>query len=102
MADSARPPQASMTTLRILRLLEKHFAHGLTLSDIARTVGIGASVAIHHVAALEAEGYAERIPETGRIRPSVRYAQAAVQVMRSLEDSRTRSDELMRRISVGN
>lgn len=101
MSDKTRPPQASVTTLRILRLLERHFAHGLTNGEIAKAAGISPSQAVHHVAALVAEGYAERIQETGRIRPSVKYAQAAVQIMKSVDDARTRADELMRRISVG-
>lgn len=98
MADSARPPQASLTTLRILRLLERHFAHGLTNSEIAQATGIGPSVVIHHVAALDAEGYAERIPETGRIRPSVRYAQAAIQIQNDLNRASLRYQELQSRI----
>lgn len=98
MVDSARPPQASMTTLRILRVLEKYFAHGLTNGDIAMAVGISPSMVIHHVAALEAEGFAERIQETGRIRASVRYAQAATQIMNDLNRATSRYQELQSRI----
>lgn len=99
MAEKARPPQASMTTLRVLRLLEKHFAHGLTNSDISKTVGISQSQVVHHVAALEAEGFAERIPETGRVRPSVRLAQSAFGILKSLEDASARNQELTSRIT---
>lgn len=98
MAESARPPQASQTTLKILNLLQKHFVHGLTNSDIAKSVGVSPSQVVHHVAALEAEGFADRIPETGRIRPSVRHAQACYQITRSLEDAAARVEELKSRI----
>ncbi len=99
MAERARPPQASITTLRILRLLEKHFSHGLTNGDISKATGISASQVVHHVAALEAEGFAERIPETGRIRASVRHAQACYGILKSLDDASNRVDELKTRIT---
>lgn len=98
MAERARPPQASLTTLRILALLQKHFAHGLTNSDIAKTTGISPSQVVHHTAALEAEGFAERIAETSRIRPSIKHAQACYQITRSLEDAAARVGELQSRI----
>ena len=99
MAEGARPPQASQTTLRILRLLEKHFAHGLTNSDISKATGISPSQVVHHVAALEAEGFAERIPETSRVRASVRHAQACYSILKSLDDAAGRVDELKNRIT---
>lgn len=100
MAET-RAPRASVTTLRILNLLLRHFAHGLTPSDISKGLNISPSLVTGHVNALEAEGFAERVPETGRIRPSVRLAQSAVQIMKSLDDARTRADELLRRMTVG-
>ena len=99
MTERARPPQASQTTLKILSLLQKHFVHGLTNGDISKSTGISASQVVHHVAALEAEGFADRIPETGRIRPSVRHAQACYQITRSLEDAAARVEELKSRIN---
>ena len=96
---AARPPQASLTTLKVLRLLERHFAYGLTNSDIAHGCGISAPQVIHHVAALVEAGYAERIPETGRIRPSVRMAQACYVILKSLDDATGRAQELTNRIT---
>jgi DNA-binding IclR family transcriptional regulator len=97
MTEHARPPQASLTTLKVLRLLEKHFAYGLANKDIAEGAGISQSQAIHHVAALIEAGYAERIPETGRLRPSVRYAQAAVTIMREVDRAAGRFTEIQSR-----
>lgn len=95
-------PQSSITTLRILNLLLRHFAHGLTNAEIAKAVGISAPLAYRHVAALEAEGMAERIPETSRIRPSIRLAQAAMSIAKSLDDAQRRMAEIASRIHTGN
>lgn len=99
MAEGARPPQASQTTLRVLQLLQRHFAHGLTNGDISKAVGISASQVVHHVAALEVEGFAERIPETGRVRASVKHAQACYSILQSLDDAASRIAELKTRIT---
>lgn len=99
MAD-ARAPQASITTLRVLNLLLRHFAHGLTNGEIAKTEHLSPSMATRHVQALEAAGFAERVPETGRIRPSVRLAQHAVGILQSLETASNRMTELRSRITT--
>lgn len=98
MSDAARAPEASRTTLRILTLLMRHFAHGMTNKDIAQALKLNPSAVTRHVQALEEEGFAERVPETGRIRPSVRLAQAAVAIQKSLADATSRYQELQSRI----
>ena len=52
------------------------------------------------LATLEAAGFAERIPETGRIRPSMRLAQQAVSILRNLEAAKGRLDELTSRLTI--
>ena len=94
------PLQSSATTLRILGLLLRHFAHGLTNKDIAETLRLEPSAVTRHVQVLEAEGFAERIPETGRIRASVRMAQACHAVMVSLESAAARMNETRARITT--
>lgn len=93
--------QSSGKTLDILNLLLRHFAHGLTNVDIARATGLDAPLVVRHVNTLEEKGFVERIPETGRIRPSIRLAQASTQILKSLADARQRLDEIQTRIHTG-
>lgn len=89
-----------MTALDILSLLLRHFAHGLSNKDIAAALDIDPSMVTRHVAALEIKGYAERIPETGRIRPSVRLGQASYGILQSLDSANARMNELRARITT--
>lgn len=91
--------QSSGKTLDILNLLLRHFAHGLTNIDIARATGLDAPGVVRHVNTLEGKGFVERIPETGRIRPSVKLAQACYGILKSLDDAAGRVDELKSRIT---
>lgn len=102
MMAAERMPDASRKTLRILHLLMRHFAHGLTNVEIAKALELAPTVVLAHVNALEAEGFAERVPETNRIRPSTRLAQDAVGILRSLEAATSRFNELQTRINQGN
>jgi len=94
------PLQSSATTLRILALLQRHFAYGLTNSDIATALSIERSAVTRHVQILEVEGFAERIAETGRIRASVRQAQACHAILQSLEAIVARMTEVRNRITT--
>lgn len=94
------PLQSSATTLRILGLIQRNFALGLTNSDIATALDIERSAVTRHVQVLEAEGFAERIPETGRIRASVRQAQAANAMLQSLEAAVSRLTETRGRMTT--
>lgn len=86
--------------LDVLTVLMGHFAHGLTPGELARATDLSPSNITRYVATLEEKGFAERIPETGRIRPSVRLAQQAVAIMRSLDAARNRMDELTNRLTT--
>lgn len=63
---------SALQVFKVLDVLMRHFAHGLTPGDLIKATGISGPNITRYVATLEAAGYAERIPETGRIRPSVR------------------------------
>ncbi|AOJ05109.1 MULTISPECIES: helix-turn-helix domain-containing protein [Burkholderia] len=84
--------------LEVLNVLLGHFAHGLTPGEVAKATNLSPSNITRYVATLEAMGFAERIPETGRIRPSVKLAQHAVGILRSLDSARARIDETENRL----
>ncbi|MEW5770803.1 MAG: helix-turn-helix domain-containing protein [Pseudomonadota bacterium] len=86
--------------LDVLNVLLGHFAHGLTLTDLARATGHPMPTVSRYVAALEVKGFAERVPETGRIRPSVRLAQHAIAILNDLDRAQRRLDELRARIAT--
>lgn len=86
--------------LEVLTVLMGHFAHGLTPGELAKATGLSASNITRYVATLIDAGFAERIPETGRIRPSVRLAQHAVAILRSLDNAKQRIDEIQNRLAT--
>lgn len=90
--------QSAGKVLDVLNVLLGHFAHGLTPTDLVKATGLSASNITRYVATLEAAGFAERIPETGRIRPSTRLAKHAVGILRSLDAAKQRVDEIVHRI----
>ena len=92
--------QAAIKVLSVLNVLMGHFAHGLTPTDLAKATGLSASNITNYVATLEEAGFAERIPETGRIRPSSRFAQHAVGILQSLDSARRRIDEMTNRLTT--
>jgi DNA-binding IclR family transcriptional regulator len=92
--------QSADKVLSVLDVLLSHFAHGLTPGDLAKATGLSASNITRAVATLEAAGFAERIPETGRLRPSMRLARAAVAILNSLDAARTRLDEINTRLTT--
>lgn len=100
MAAEQKTGQSAGKVLDVLNVLLGHFAHGLTPTDLAKATGLSPSNITRYVATLEEAGFAERIPETGRIRPSVRFAQQAVAIMRSLDAARSRIDELTNRLTT--
>ncbi len=100
MAADKGSSQSAGKVLDVLNVLLGHFAHGLTPTDLVKATGLSASNITRYVATLEAAGFAERIPETGRIRPSARFAQHAVSILRSLDSARQRIDEIQNRLTT--
>jgi len=91
--------QSAERILSVLDLLMQHFVHGLTPSEIVKATGFTAPNVTRYVATLEASGWAERSPETNRIRASVRLAQRAEQIRAELEQAQRRIGELQSRIT---
>ncbi len=99
-AEPKGTSQSAGKVLDVLNVLLGNFAHGLTPTDLVKATGLSASNITRYVATLEAAGFAERIPETGRIRPSSRLAQHAVSILRSLDSARQRIDEMTNRLTT--
>ncbi|MGV2287293.1 helix-turn-helix domain-containing protein [Trinickia sp. YCB016] len=99
MTGAASTIKSAEKVLDVLDVLLSHFAHGLTPGELARATGLSPSNITRYVTTLEDGGFAERIPETGRIRPSVKLAQHAVAILRSLDGARQRIDEMQSRLA---
>jgi len=97
-AEKKGMSQSAGKVLAVLNVLLGHFAHGLTPTDLAKATGLSPSNITNYVATLEEAGFVERIPETGRIRPSTRLAQHAVGILRSLDAAKQRVDEIVHRL----
>ncbi|WP_353189558.1 helix-turn-helix domain-containing protein [Pandoraea pnomenusa] len=100
MKDTPKTAQSAGKVLEVLNVLLGHFAHGLTPTELSKATGLEPSAITRYVATLEEKGFAERIPETGRIRPSSRLAQHAVSILRSLDSARQRIDEITNRLTT--
>ncbi|MCM2494566.1 helix-turn-helix domain-containing protein [Burkholderia glumae] len=98
MASIESKTTSAGKALDVLTVLLGHFAHGLTPTELSRATGLEPSSITRYVATLEEKGFAERVPETGRIRPSVRLAQQAIAILRSLDAAKQRVDEIVHRV----
>lgn len=88
--------------LDVLNVLLKNFAVGFTNGELAKATGLSAPNITRYVAILESAGFAERIPETDRIRPSHKLAQQAVAILTSLDEAKQRVDASISRLTKGN
>lgn len=94
----AADTKSATKVLAVLDVLLRNFAHGFSPTELARETGFGASDITRYVNTLENAGFAERIPETSRIRPSHRLAQKAVQIMHALDEAEKRLQESRNRL----
>lgn len=92
--------QSAERILKVLDLLLLHTVHGLTASEIVKATGYTAPNISRYVATLEASGWAERIPETNRIRASIRVAQRAMTVLNEFDKAQQRLNEMRNRITT--
>lgn len=86
--------------LTVLDLVLRHSVHGLTSTEIVKATGFSAPNVSRYVATLESTGWAERIPETNRIRASVRVAQRAMGVLHDLDSAQQRLTEMRNRMTT--
>lgn len=97
---SAKTTKSAEKVLDVLNVLLQNFAHGCAPGELAKATGLDPSAITRYVDTLTATGFAERIPETGRVRPSHRLAQSAVAILRSLDAAKSRLDESITRITT--
>lgn len=87
--------------LSVLNVLLKNFAVGFTNNQLSKLTGLSPSSITRYVAILEESGFAERIPETDRIRASHKLAQHCMAILNSLNEAKQRLDDSLNRITTG-
>jgi len=81
-------------------LFRADYSVGLTPGDVRRELGLSGSAVTRYLATLDDRGAIERISGTDRVRPSIRWAQRAAGILRSLDDAERRAAELAKRITT--
>lgn len=98
-----RMSNSAVKVFKVLDVLSRNFFHGFSPTEIAAETGYSLSAINGYVNTLVEAGYAERIEETSRIRPSHRFAQKCVQIMAALDEAERKLNEsktrLMRNIA---
>lgn len=92
--------QSGEKILDVLHVLLRHFTVGLTPTELTKATGLSASNITRYINTLESKGFAERIPDTGRIRASHKVAQMAVNIMRELQLAESKIQESIKRITT--
>src|SRR5690554_4517005 len=92
--------QSADRVLTVLDVLLRHTVHGISSAEIIQATGFTAPSVSRYVATLEHSGWAERIPETNRIRASVRVAQRAMTVLNEFDKAQQRLNELRSRVTA--
>jgi DNA-binding IclR family transcriptional regulator len=85
--------KSASKVLAVLDVLLRNFAYGFSPSELVKETGFSGSDITRYVQTLELAGYAERIAETNRIRPSHKLALKAMQIIRSLEHAHAKISE---------
>ncbi len=93
--------KSAVKVFAVLDVLLRNFAHGFSPKELIEATGFSGADITRYVNTLVQVGYAERITETGRIRPSHRLAQQAVQILKSLESAADRIKESQSRLHRG-
>jgi DNA-binding IclR family transcriptional regulator len=91
--------KSALKVLQVLDVLLRNFAHGFSPKELIEATHFSGTDITRYVNTLEQAGFAERIQETGRIRPSERFARHAVQILHSLNAAEKQLAELNQRIN---
>jgi DNA-binding IclR family transcriptional regulator len=84
--------------LVVLDVLLRNFAHGFSAAELIKETGFSGSDITRYVQTLEQAGYVERVAETNRIRPSHKFAQKGIQILRSIEQAEAKLQESKARL----
>jgi DNA-binding IclR family transcriptional regulator len=98
MQPKQRMSGSAVKVFKVLDVLNRNFFHGFSPTEIAAETGYSLSAINGYVNTLVEAGYAERIQETSRIRPSARFARVAVQIMNALQAANNQVAELQTRL----
>lgn len=93
-----RTSKSAVKVFKVLDVLMRNFFHGFSPTELSKETGFNLSAINGYVNTLVEAGYAERIQETQRIRPSHRIAQKAFQILHSLEEAERKLEESKTRL----
>jgi len=86
--------------LGVLDALCRNGFHGYSATEISRETGLSLSDINTYVNTLVRSGYAERIPETGRIRPGMpKFARVGMQIWQQVDAAANKVGELKTNLS---
>lgn len=98
MAEQPRMSGSAIKVFKVLDVLTRNYFHGFSPTEISRETGYSLSAINGYVNTLIEAGYAERIQETSRIRPSSRYAKHAIQILHALEAAQSQVSQMKSRL----
>lgn len=97
--NKQRTSKSAVKVFQVLDVLTRNYFHGFTPTELARETGFTLSAINGYVNTLVEAGYAERIQETGRIRPGLsKFARIAVQILHAMESAGRQVNELTQRM----
>jgi len=91
--------KSAVKVFAVLDVLLRNFAHGFSPKELIEATCFSGTDITRYVNTLVQVGYAERIQDTGRIRPSERLARQAVLILNSLNAAEKQLAELNQRIN---
>ncbi|MCQ8182206.1 helix-turn-helix domain-containing protein [Methylomonas sp. SURF-1] len=104
MANTNQPrmSNSAVKVFKVLDVLNRNYFHGYTPTEIAEETGFNLSAINSYVNTLIEAGYAERIQETGRIRPGLsKFARIAVQILNAMQTAEQQVAGLKQRMNRG-
>jgi len=90
---------SAVKVFKVLDVLARNYYHGFSPTEIAAETGFSLSAINGYVNTLIEAGYAERIHETGRIRPGMtKFARLALQILQAMDAAEAKVKEIKSRL----